>query len=58
MEETKEEIFKAIIIRKLLSEIDFLLKSKKEDLEHNGKDFENGYCGALADVINIIKERL
>ena len=53
-----EEIFKAVITKKLLSEIDFLLKLRKEDLERNGKDFEKGYCGALADVIKIITERL
>lgn len=53
-----EEIFKEVITRKLLSEIDFLLKLREEDLKKNGKDFEKGYCGALADVIKIIKERL
>ena len=53
-----EDVFKTVITRKLLSEIAFLLKLREEELKRNGKKFENGYCGALADVIKIINERL
>ena len=52
------DLVKAAVRVEILNRLDTLIKNEEIKQKEQSKDFVSGYCNAIKDVINIIKEVL